>query len=97
MQTLIQKAQAAMNRGTIESAENALGFLKEAAQYDLSAAEAEMVQRKIEEAEAVLADREAEKAAAEKAAAEKEALESEAQSLKEASQNKPPAAEETGH
>ena len=97
MQTLIQKAQAALNRGTIESAQEAIGFLKEAAQYDLSAAEAEMVQRKIEEAEGVLANREAAKAEAEKAAAAKEALETDAQSLKEASHNEPPAAEGTGH
>ena len=98
MQTLIQKAQAAMNRGTVESAKEAIGFLKEAARYDLSDAEAEMVQRKIEEAEGVLADREMAKAAAEKAAAENKALEAEAQSLKEASQNEPSAAaEETGH
>jgi len=98
MQTLIQKAQAAMNRGTVESAQEAIGFLKEAAGYDLSAAEAEMVQRKIEEAENILAAREAAKAQAEKAAAEKEALKAEAQSLKEASRNEPPAAaENTGH
>ncbi len=98
MQTLIQKAQAAMNRGTVESAEEAIGFLKEAARYDLSDAEAEMVQRKIEEAGGVLADREMAKAAAEKAAAETKALEAEAQSLKEASQSEPPAAaEEAGH
>ena len=98
MQTLIQKAQAAMNRGTVESAREAIDFLKEAAQYDLSEAEAEMVRRKIEEAESVLADREMAKAAAAKAAAEKKALEAEAQSLKEASQNEPPAAaEEAGH
>ena len=97
MQTLIQKAQAAMNRGTVESAQEAIGFLKEAARYDLSDAEAEMVQRKIEEAEGILADRETAKAEAEKAAAEKKALEAEAQSLKEASQNEPAAVEETGH
>ena len=57
----------------------------------------EMVQRKIEEAEGVLANREAAKAEAEKAAAAKEALETDVQSLKEASHNEPPAAEGTGH
>jgi hypothetical protein len=94
MQILVNKAQAALNRGTIESATAAIGFLKEAAGYDLTAAEAEMVQRKIEEANAVLADHEKAKAAAEKAAAEKAALEAEAQQLKEASANQPPAAGE---
>ena len=97
MQTLVHKAQAAINRGTIESATAAIGFLKEAAQYDLSAAEAEMVQRKIEEAEAILANREMAKAEAEKAAAAKAALEAEAQDLKEASGNEPPASEEAGN
>lgn len=97
MQTLIHKAQAAINRGTIESATSAIGFLKEAARYDLSEAEAEMVQRKIEEAEAILADREAAKAEAEKAAAEQKALDAEAQTLKEAADNAPPAVEESGH
>jgi colicin import membrane protein len=97
MQTLVQKAQAALNRGTIESAKEAIGFLKEAQHYDLSDAEAEMIQRKIDEAEAILANREMAKAEAEKAAAEKEALEAEAQSLKEASDNPPPITEETGH
>ena len=89
MQTLIHKAQAALNRGTIESATAAIGFLKEAAQYDMSAAEADLVQRKIEEAETILADREKAKAEAEKAAAEKAALEAEALELKEASATSP--------
>ena len=97
MQTLVHKAQAALNRGTVESATAAIGFLKEAAQYDLSAAEADLVQRKIEEAELVLADREKAAAEAEKAAALKAALEAEAQELKEASDNAPPVAEEADH
>ncbi|MCB2168640.1 MAG: hypothetical protein KQI78_13345, partial [Deltaproteobacteria bacterium] len=97
MHTLTHKAQAALNRGTIESATTAIGFLKEAAQYDMSAAEAELLQRKIEAAEARLADLQQAKAEAEKAAAEKAALEAEAQTLEEASANQPPAAEETGH
>jgi len=97
MQTLVHKAQAALNRGTIESATAAIGFLKEAAQYNLSAAEAEMVQRKIEEAEAILADREQAKAEAERAAAEQAALEAEAQKLQEASENPAPAVEEDNH
>ena len=94
MQTLIHKAQAAINRGTIESATAAIGFLEEAAGYDLSAAEAEMVQRKIEEVNSILADREKAQAQAEKAAAEQAALEAEARELREASENAPPAAEE---
>ena len=97
VQTLVHKAQAALNRGTIESATAAIGFLKEAAQYDMSAAEADMVQRKIEDAEKVLADREKDKAAAEKAAAEKAALEAEAQELKEAAENEPPVVKEADH
>ena len=97
MHTLTHKAQAALNRGTIESATTAIGFLKEAAQYDMSAAEAELLQRKIEAAKARLADLQQAKAEAEKAAAEKAALEAEAQTLEEASSNQLPAAEETGH
>ena len=97
MHTLTHKAQAALNRGTIESAATAIGFLKEAAQYDMSAAEAELLQRKIEAAEARLADLQQAKAEAEKAAAEKAALEAEAQTLEEASSNQPPAAEETAN
>jgi len=97
VQTLVHKAQAALNRDTVESATAAVGFLKEAAQYDMSAAEADMVQRKIEEAEAILADREKAKAAAEKAAAEKAALEAEANELKAASENEPPVVKEADH
>jgi hypothetical protein len=97
MQTLVQRAQAALNRGSIASAETAIGFLQEAAQYELSPAEAEMVQRQIEAAEAVLVEREAAQAAAEKAAAEKAALEQEAQTLKEAADSAPPAPAEGGH
>ncbi len=97
MHTLAHKAQAALNRGTIESATTAIGFLKEAAQYDMSAAEADLLQRKIEAAEARLADLQQAKAEAEKAAAEKAALEAEAQTLEEASLNQPPAAEETAN
>jgi len=97
MQTLVHKAQAMLNRGTVESATAAIGFLEEAVQYDLSAAEAEMVQRKIEEAQAVLAEREKAQAEAEKAAAEQAALEAEAQKLEEASENQAPVAAEDGH
>jgi len=97
MQTLVQKAQAALNRGTIESAEAAIGFLQQAAQYDLSPAEAEMIQAKIEAAEAVRAEREMARAEAEKAAAEQAALEEETQALREAAENQAPAAEESTH
>ena len=97
MQTLVHKAQAMLNRGTVESATAAIGFLEEAVQYDLSAAEAEMVQRKIEEAQAVLAEREKAQTEAEKAAAEQAALEAEAQKLEEASENQAPVAAEDGH
>ncbi len=97
MQTLVQKAQAALNRGTIESAEAAIGFLQEAAQYDLSPAEAEMIQAKIEAAEAVRAEREMARAEAEKAAAEQAALEEETQALKDAAENQAPAVEESTH
>jgi hypothetical protein len=97
MQTLVHKSQAMLNRGTIEGAQAAIGFLEEAARYELSAAEADMVARKIEEARATLADREKAQAEAEKAAAEQAALEAEAQKLQEVSENPAPAAEEGSH
>ena len=97
MQTLVHKAQAALNRGTIESAEAAIEYLNEAAQYELSPAEAEMIEAKIEAAEAVRAEREMAQAEADKAAAEEAALEEEARALEEAADNQPAAAEEGAH
>ena len=85
-QIFVHKAQAALNRGSIESAQAALGFLNEAADLDLSAAEDEMIKRQMADAEKVLAEREAAQAEAERQAAEAAAQEAEAQKLEEASQ-----------
>jgi hypothetical protein len=84
--TLVQKAQAALNRGTIASTQAAIGFLHEARKFDLSAAEAEMLDRKIDAAQDRLTQLEEAQAAAEQEAAAKAALEAEAQTLQEASQ-----------
>nr|MDJ0668991.1 hypothetical protein [Desulfobacterales bacterium] len=85
-QIYVHRAQAALNRGTIESTQAALTFLEEATDLDLSAAEEEMIKRHIADAEKVLAEREAAKAETERRAAEESALEAEAQRLEEASQ-----------
>ena len=86
-QIFVHKAQAALNRRTIEGALAALDFLKGAADLDLSAEEEELVNRRIAEAEKVLADLEAAKAEAERQAAEEAALAAEARKLEEVSAN----------
>ncbi len=83
LQVLVHKAQAAMQRRTIESAQAALVFLKEAADLDLSEGEAGLVKQRTAEAEKLLADLEAAQAEAERQAAEEAALADEAQKLKE--------------
>ncbi|MDJ0885372.1 MAG: hypothetical protein QNJ48_14490 [Desulfobacterales bacterium] len=83
LQVLVHKAQAAMQRRTIESAQAALVFLKEAADLDLSEGETGLVKQRTAEAEKLLADLEAAQAEAERQAAEEAALADEAQKLKE--------------
>jgi hypothetical protein len=85
-QIYVHRAQAALNRGTIESAQAALEFLEEAADLGLSAAEEEMIKRHIADAEKVLSEREAAKVEAERRAAEEAALGAEAQKLEKALQ-----------
>ncbi len=83
LQVLVHKAQAAMQRRTIESTQTALVFLKEAADLDLSEGEAGLVKQRTAEAEKLLADLEADQAEAERQAAEEAALADEARKLKE--------------
>jgi hypothetical protein len=90
-QIFIHRAQAALNRKTIEGAQAALEFLKEATYLDLSAEEQALVTRRMTEAEKTLADLEAAKAEAERQAAAEAALETDAQNLKEAATNSVPA------
>ena len=83
VQILVHKAQAAMQRRTIESAQAALAFLKEAADLGLSKGEEGLVRQRMAEAEKLLADLEIAKAEAERQAAEEATLAAEAQKLKE--------------
>ena len=82
VQVLVHKAQAAMQRRTIESVQLALAFLEEAADLDLSEGEAALVDQRTAEAEKLMADLEAAQAEAERQAAEEAALAAEAQKLK---------------
>ncbi len=90
-QILVHKAQAALQRRTIEGALAAIEFLKEAAQLDLSAGEEELVKGRMAEAEKALADFEAAQAEAERRAAEEAALAAEAQKLEEVAASSTPA------
>jgi hypothetical protein len=87
---LVQKAQAALNRGTVESTQAALGFLHEARRFDLSEAEAEMLDRKIDAAQETLTQLQEAQTAAEKEAAAQAALEADTEDLKAASQTEAP-------
>jgi hypothetical protein len=82
VQLLVHKAQAAMQRRTIEGAQAALEFLDEAAGLDPSKGEEALLQERTAEAEKLLADLEAAKAEAERQAAEEAALAAEAEKLK---------------
>ncbi len=82
VQVLVHKAQAAMQRRTIEGVQVALAFLEEAADLDLSEGEAALVDQRTAEAEKLMADLEAAQAEAERQAAEEAALAAEAQKLK---------------
>ena len=94
VQLLIHRAQAAMQRRTIEGAQAALEFLDEAAGLDPSEGELALVQQRTAEAETLLADLEAAKAEAERQAAEEAALAAEAEKLKATAANSQPASTE---
>ena len=83
-QTLLHKAQAALNRGTIESTNAALGILAETSRLDLSDGEQALVDSRTAEAEKALAGLEAAQTEAESQADEKEAVEAEGQEPEEA-------------
>ncbi len=90
-QILMHKAQASLQRRTIESALAAIEFLEEANRLDLSEGEVALVQERTAEAETILADLEAAKAEAERQAAEEAALAAEAEKLKATAANSQPA------
>ena len=90
-QILLHKAQASLQRRTIEGALAAIEFLEEANRLDLSEGEVALVQERTAEAETLLADLEAAKAEAERQAAEEAALAAEAEKLKATAANSQPA------
>ncbi|MFZ7127761.1 MAG: histone H1-like repetitive region-containing protein [Desulfobacterales bacterium] len=92
LQIEIQRAAAAVNRGTIESVQNGIAILRRATAMGASDAEVQMLEQKIAQAEAQLAGLEAEQAESDRLAAESAALEAEEESLEEAAGN--PAAPE---
>ncbi len=75
MQILLQKAEAALNRGSSDDARAALEYLREARDLRLSPAEVALVDHQLAAAEQSLADRRRAEAEAAALAAEKQALE----------------------
>ena len=90
-QILVHKAQASLQRRTIEGALAAIEFLEEANRLDLSAEEEALVKRRMVDAEKMRADLEAAQAEAERRAAEEAALAAEAQKLEEIAASSTPA------